>query len=74
MPTLSLVIIAFNEAERIEACIASVAGLTDEVLVVDSGSKDETVRLAEKAGARVVHRPFTSHIDQKKLGLAAEPR
>lgn len=42
MPTLSLVIIAFNEAERIEACIASVAGLADEVLVVDSGSKDDT--------------------------------
>jgi glycosyltransferase involved in cell wall biosynthesis len=65
MPTLSLVIISFNEAERIEACIASVAGLVDEVLVVDSGSKDDTVRLAEQAGARVVHRPFSSHIDQK---------
>ena len=52
---LSVVILAKNEAARIAECIRSVPW-ADEVLVVDDESTDETVRLAESLGARVVRR------------------
>ena len=52
---LSLSMIVRDEAERIEACLASVKGLVDEMVVVDTGSKDDTVQRATTAGARVEH-------------------
>ena len=52
---LSVVIIARNEAARIGGCIDSVRW-ADEVLVVDDRSTDETVRIAESMGARVLKR------------------
>ncbi|MFZ9970208.1 MAG: glycosyltransferase family 2 protein [Bacteroidia bacterium] len=65
MGTLSLVIIAYNEEARIGDCIRSVASLADEVMVVDSGSTDQTVSIASALGATVLHRTFTTHIEQK---------
>ena len=62
---ISLVVITLNEAEKLGDCLKSVAGLADEMLVVDSGSTDGTQALAESLGARVVHRPFNGHIEQK---------
>lgn len=54
MTKLSIAILTRNEARNIEACINSVAGLADEVLVIDSGSEDQTVALAQALGAQVV--------------------
>ena len=51
MPTLSVLILARNEAAHIADCIASVR-FADEILVIDSGSTDDTVRIAAAAGAR----------------------
>lgn len=62
---LSLVIISFQEAANIERCIQSVGELADEIVVVDSGSTDETRALAAALGARVLERPFTGYRDQK---------
>ncbi|HSV53962.1 MAG TPA: glycosyltransferase family 2 protein [Burkholderiaceae bacterium] len=50
---LSVILITRNEAANIAACIASVS-FAQEVVVVDSGSTDSTVAIAEAAGARVV--------------------
>ncbi|MCP9889218.1 glycosyltransferase [Cyanobium sp. ATX 6A2] len=44
-----------NEAERLERCLASVAGFVDEMVLLDTGSSDATVAIAERCGA-VVHR------------------
>jgi len=51
--SLAVVIVAKNEAARIGDCIAS-AAFADEVLVLDSGSTDQTAAIARAAGARVV--------------------
>lgn len=55
MPRLSLCLIARDESQFITQCLASVAGVVDEVVVCDTGSVDDTVALAEQAGAKVVH-------------------
>lgn len=57
MPILSLAMIVKDEASRLGHCLASVAELVDETVVVDTGSTDGTPDLARAAGARVI--PFT---------------
>lgn len=51
-PTLCIGILTLNEARRIQACIES-ARFADQIVVVDSGSTDQTRELAEQAGAEV---------------------
>jgi tetratricopeptide (TPR) repeat protein len=51
---LSLSMIVRNEAERLERCLASVAGFVDEMVLLDTGSSDATIAIAEGCGA-VVH-------------------
>lgn len=66
---LSVVIIAFNEARNIEECLNSVAPVADEILVVDSGSTDNTVAICERLGARVIYHSFEGHIQQKNFAM-----
>jgi glycosyltransferase involved in cell wall biosynthesis len=51
---LSVAIATFNEEENIGRCLESVKNLADEVVVVDGSSKDKTVQIAKKSGARVI--------------------
>jgi tetratricopeptide (TPR) repeat protein len=53
--TLTLCLIAKNEAGNLKRVIESVRGLAAEVVVVDTGSTDDTVRLAKRLGAKVSH-------------------
>jgi glycosyltransferase involved in cell wall biosynthesis/predicted Zn-dependent protease len=52
---LSVCLIARNEEKFLGACLASVRGLADEIIVVDTGSTDRTVDIAKEHGARVDH-------------------
>ncbi|MDG1050774.1 MAG: glycosyltransferase [Planctomycetota bacterium] len=54
-PRISLCMIAKNEEALIAGCLRSVRGVAHEVIVVDTGSTDRTVAIAEAEGARVVH-------------------
>lgn len=65
---VSCFIIAKNEADRIGATIASVRDWTDEVIVIDSGSTDDTVAVAEAAGAKVIFNPWPGFGQQKRFG------
>ncbi|MFN5698342.1 MAG: glycosyltransferase, partial [Cyanobacteriota bacterium] len=55
---LSLSMIVRDEEERLERCLRSVAGFVDEMVVVDTGSSDGTVAIAEACGAVVHHLPW----------------
>ena len=48
-----MVVIALNEASRIANCLAS-ATFADEIVLIDAGSADDTVRIAEQHGAPVL--------------------
>lgn len=67
---LSGVVIAKNEGDRIGRCVASLAGLCSEVLVLDSGSQDDTVAAATAAGARVEQQPWLGFAAQKNAAIA----
>lgn len=69
-PTLSIIIIAVNESANIAACIKS-ASFADEVLVVDSGSHDNTVKLAKDAGAKVLETDWPGYGPQQNRGIDA---
>jgi glycosyltransferase involved in cell wall biosynthesis len=66
---LSVVIITFNEERNIERCLLSVQELADEILVVDSFSKDKTLAICEKYHAKVIQNPFEGHIQQKNFAM-----
>ena len=74
MPTakipLSVVIIAKNAASQIGACIDSVT-FADEVLVVDSGSEDETRAIADVRGCRVIEKEWLGFGRQKQFAVSA---
>lgn len=67
---LTVAIIALNAADQIGPCLASVDGLADEVLVVDSGSSDGTVELARSRGARVETREWLGFGKQKQHAVS----
>ena len=54
-PRLSACLIVRDEEAFLPACLSSLAGWVDELCVLDTGSQDATVRIAEEAGARVAH-------------------
>lgn len=66
---LSVVIIAKNAATQIAACIDSVA-FADEILVVDSGSEDETRAIADVRGCRVIEKEWLGFGRQKQFAVS----
>jgi len=63
---ISVFIVAQDEEDRIHHTILSVRDWVTEVIVVDSGSSDGTVALAESLGARVEHRDWDGYGPQKR--------
>ena len=66
--TVSACIIARDEEERLPGALASVA-FCDEVVVVDSGSRDRTLQVAREAGALAVHNPWRGFGAQRNFAI-----
>ncbi len=58
MPTLSVIMIVKDEAERLEDCLENARGIADEIVVCDTGSTDATISVAEDLEARVFSIPW----------------
>jgi glycosyltransferase involved in cell wall biosynthesis len=67
--TLSVVILTFNSEATIGATLASARRVSDDVHVVDSGSTDRTLAIAEQHGARIVSHPFESYGAQRNWAI-----
>ncbi|MDQ3015699.1 MAG: glycosyltransferase family 2 protein [Bacteroidota bacterium] len=63
---LSVVVMTYNEEKNISQCLRSVEGLSNDVLVFDSYSTDNTVELASSLGARVEQFTFDTYADQRR--------
>ncbi len=62
---VAVVILTYNEAQNLPDCLASVVGWAGQLFVVDSGSTDDTVVIAEELGASVVSHPFENYALQR---------
>lgn len=69
--TLSLCMIVKDEEKNLPGCIGSVQGLVNEVIMVDTGSRDRTEEVAERMGARVFRYPWNdSFADARNFALS----
>lgn len=71
MPKLSVVIITLNEEKNIARCLSSVKSIADDIVIVDSGSTDQTLAIAKEFGAVIINQPFLGYIEQKNFALDA---
>ncbi|HEX5167964.1 MAG TPA: glycosyltransferase family 2 protein [Cyclobacteriaceae bacterium] len=66
---ISATIITFNEENKIEACIQSLLGVADEILVVDSFSTDGTESICKRYNVRFLKNTFSGYIAQKNFAM-----
>lgn len=66
---ISVVIITFNEERNIGRCLDSVKEIADDIVVVDSFSKDNTKEICIAKGARFIENKFDGHIEQKNFAI-----
>jgi glycosyltransferase involved in cell wall biosynthesis len=66
---ISAAIITFNEERNIQRCLESLQGVADEIVVVDSFSKDRTEEICKSFGVRFIQNPFGGHIQQKNFAI-----
>ena len=69
MTPISAVIITFNEEKNIGRCLASLQGIVDDIVVVDSFSKDKTEEICKQYNVRFVQHAFDGHIEQKNWAI-----
>ncbi len=69
MTPVSVVIITFNEEHNIARCLDSVKGIADEIVIVDSFSKDKTKEICVSYGAKFIENKFEGHIQQKNFAI-----
>ncbi len=70
MPALTATLISYNEEQDLPRALASLAGIADEIILVDSGSTDRTCEIARTFGARVYTRKLDSFADQKNFAAS----
>lgn len=68
-PSLSVIILTFNEEMHIERAVGSASAVARQVFVVDCGSNDRTREIAERAGAVVLQNPWVNHATQLNWAL-----
>lgn len=69
MAKISACIISYNEEKKIEDCLKSLLPIADEIIIVDSLSSDDTLKIAEKYTDKIFHQKFLGHIEQKNLAI-----
>lgn len=72
MPRIALSMIVKDAASTLRACLESVRGLADEIVVADTGSTDSTMQIAQEFGARVIEIPWENDFSTARNRALAE--
>lgn len=67
---ISIFIITKNEADRIENIIKKAQKITDDIIIIDSGSSDDTIKLSQNLGAKTIFNEWRGYGQQKIFGEA----
>ena len=73
MQDITVIILTFNEEKHIERCLKSLLTFTDKFFIVDSGSTDKTVEIAESLGAKVTQNQWVNYATQFNHGIKNNP-
>jgi glycosyltransferase involved in cell wall biosynthesis len=66
---VSVIVLTFNEEANLPACLDSLRGLPCEIFVVDSGSSDRTLEIAQRYSASIKHHAFDNYAGQRNWAL-----
>lgn len=69
MAQITLTMIVKDEADRLPGALASAEGVADRIVIVDTGSSDDTIQIARDAGATVIEHPFVDFSDARNAAL-----
>lgn len=69
MPDISCVIITYNEEENIRRCLQAISWC-DEIVIVDSGSEDRTLKICEEFNCKIHHKNFNGYGEQKRFAVS----
>lgn len=67
---ISAVLITLNEQNKIERALRSLQDLVDEIIIVDSGSQDDTLEIAKKYRSKIYFRKFDNFANQKNWAVS----
>lgn len=65
-PTISLSMIVKNEEKYLRGCLESVKNYVDEIIIVDTGSTDKSIEIAEEFGAKIFHFNWTGNFSEAR--------
>ncbi|MDO8142609.1 MAG: tetratricopeptide repeat protein, partial [Candidatus Brocadiales bacterium] len=65
-PSLSACMIVKNEEKFLAQCLKSIRDAVDEIIIVDTGSTDRTVEIAQSFGAKVYHHPWRNSFSEAR--------
>lgn len=66
---ISVIILTYNEKSNIRTCLTSIADMTDDIVIVDSFSTDETLEICKEFGCRIFQNPFINQAYQFNWAL-----
>ncbi len=68
---ISVLILTYNEESNIQGCLKNLT-FSDDIIVLDSFSSDQTEHLVKQSGVRFIQRPFDNYASQRNYGLSLE--
>ena len=67
---LTSILITKNEEANIKRCLASIKDISDEIIIVDSGSTDKRLKIAKSFNAKIINKGFDNFASQRNFALS----